>query len=192
MKKRKLLIVAASTLVAVLAFASVAYGANGAAPGDTLYGFDRALEGAGIGDGGLEERLAEAGDLMDEGRVDDALDHAAEALTEEQDDLDENDDGELTDEEKLGRQEALLAAAEAVLANGSEQSLEVRTRVAEKLRWMATTELTGKEFGQAVSALARGVSPGADPETEEDPTHGKGKGADKEKANNGKAQGRDQ
>jgi len=151
-----LMIAISVAIVAILAFTGVAYGANGAAPGDTLYGFDRTLEKAGIGDGGLKERLSEAGDLMEQGRIDEGLKHAAEALAEEQDELDEDDDGELTEEERLGREEALLAAAEAVLASGSGQSLEVRTRVAEKLRWMATTELTGKEYGQAVSALARG------------------------------------
>ena len=183
-RSSKLMIAISVAIVAILAFTGVAYGANGAAPGDTLYGLDRSLEKAGIGDGGVKERLSEAGDLMDQGRIDEGLKHAAEALAEEQDDLDEDDDGELTEEQRLGREEALLAAAEAVLAGGSEQSLEVRTRVAGKLRWMATTELTGKEYGQAVSALARGESI----ESEETKSNGKGP-VDKEKTNNGKGKG---
>jgi hypothetical protein len=173
-------------MIVVVAFAGVAYGSDGSVPGDALYGLDRALENVGVGAGGLQERMSESGGLIEEGKVDEGLAHAAEALAEEQEDLDGDDDGELTDEEQLGRQEALLAAAEAVLANGSEQSLEVRTRVAEKLRWMATTELTGKEFGQAVSALAKDLSP----DGEQDGTgEGKGQGAEKDKTNNGKALG---
>ena len=38
----------------------LAYAANGAKPGDLLYGLDRALEAIGIGDGGADERLAES------------------------------------------------------------------------------------------------------------------------------------
>jgi hypothetical protein len=191
MKKRtKLVAIVVATMAALLAFAGVAYGANGAVPGDTLYGFDCALENVGIGDGGLEERLAEAGELMDKGQVDEGLALTAEALMEEQEEFEENGDGDEGDEDGLGRCEALLAAAEAVLANGSEQSLEVRTRVAEKLRWMATAELTGKEYGQAVSRLARGLP--LDGEDGEGLTDGEGPDSKngKEKKNNGKAKGR--
>ena len=185
MKKRtKLIAIVASTLAALLVFAGVAYASNGAVPGDTLYGLDCALEDVGLGDGGLEERFAEAGELMDDGLVDEGLAHAAEALVEEQEDLDENGDGEVSEEEEAAGREALLAAAEAVLSNGSEQSLEVRTRVAEKLRFMANTELKGKEFGQAVAGMARGMSS----ETEHG-NNGKGLGKDKDKSNNGKAKG---
>jgi len=188
-RKTKLVAIVVASIVALLAFAGVAYGANGAVPGDTLYGFDCALEGVGIGDGGLEERLAEAGELMDKGQVDEGLALAAEALTDEQEEFEEDGDGEENGEEGPGRREALLAAAEAVLANGSEQSLEVRTRVAEKLRWMATTELTGKEYGQAVSRLARGLP--LEGEEGEGLTDGEKPDSKngKEKKNNGKAKG---
>ena len=191
-KKTKLMVILASTIVALMTFAGVAYAADGAVPGDTLYGLDCALEDVGLGDGGLEERLGEAGELMDDGQVDEGLALAAEALSEEQEDLDEDGDGEVSEEEESAGREALLAAAEAVLSNGSEQSLEVRTRVAEKLRWMATTELKGKEFGQAVSNLARGIS--LDGQEGEGPANGKSEhpknGKDKDKTNNGKAKGR--
>jgi len=186
-KRTRLAIILATVAAAVLAFTGVAYGSNGAGPGDALYGLDCALEGVGIGDGGLEERLTEAAELIDEGQVDEGLALAAEALEEEEEEFDEDGDGEVSEEEGLGRSEALLAAAEAVLANGSEQSLEVRTRVAEKLRWMATTELTGKEYGQAVSKLARGIP--LDAEDDEAAESGKVKGRHKEKSNNGKAKG---
>jgi hypothetical protein len=50
-----------------------AYAANGASPGDLLYGIDRALEVVGIGDGGAGERLAEAQALVAGGQLDDNL-----------------------------------------------------------------------------------------------------------------------
>lgn len=181
-RKTKLTIVIATVVAALLGFTGVAYGSNGAAPGDPLYGLDCALENIGIGDGGLEERVGEAAQLIDEGQMDEALDLVEEALLEEEEESDENGDGEVDGEELRNRCEALLAAADAVLSNGSEQSLEVRTRVAEKLRWMATTELKGKEFGQAVSQFKRGIADGEDVE------HGNGKDK-KEKSNNGKANG---
>lgn len=184
-RKTKLIITLATAIALVLGFAGVAYAADGAVPGDTLYGLDCALENAGIGDGGLEERLGEAGELMDENYVDAGLDHAVEALLEEGDD---DGDGDVDYDDGLGddpaRCEALLAAAEAVLANGSEQSLETQTRVAEKLVFMATTELTGRDYGQAVSQLARGIyDPDSQADEDVDATSGKNK------PNNGKAKG---
>ena len=182
-KQTKVIITLASAIVLVLSFAGVAYAADDAVPGDALYGLDCALENAGIGDGGLEERLSEAGALIDEGEVDAGLNLAAQALTEEEDDDEDGDvdedDGEIEDDS--ARREALLAAAEAVLANGSEQSLETRTRVAAKLTFMATTELTGREYGQAVSQLARGVFD--EEQDSEESTSGK------TKPNKGKANG---
>jgi len=51
---------AAALVVLVMLPGGMAYAANGAKPGDLLYGLDRALEGIGIGDGGADERLAES------------------------------------------------------------------------------------------------------------------------------------
>ena len=179
-RRTKAIVVLASALAVVLSFAGVAYAADGAVPGDSLYGFDCALEDVGIGAGGLEERLTEAAELIDDGEVDEGLAHAAEALVEEDDEDGDDEDGDKGGaDDETARREALLAAADAVLSNGCEQSLEVRTRVAEKLRFLATTELTGKEYGQAVSELARGIY-GDNPESEdgssEDTTHGKSNG----------------
>lgn len=181
----KLAAVVGSAVIAVGSFSGVAYASNGAAPGDTLYGLDRALENVGLGDGGLEERFTEVGDLMEDGLVDEGLSHGAEALVEEEDDLDVDGDGEVSEKEEAAGREALFAAAEAVLSHGSEQSLEVRTRVAEKLRMMANSELKGKEFGQAVSEMAHGMKSDA-----EHGNNGKGSEKAKDKSNNGKANGR--
>jgi hypothetical protein len=59
----------------------------------------------------------------------------------------------------------LLAVAQQLRENGSEQSADVHERVATMLEWMATTDATGKEFGQGVSLHARGLwvdEPGED------------------------------
>ncbi len=50
----------AALVALVMMSGAMAYTANGANPGDLLYGLDRALEAIGIGDGGAEERRAEA------------------------------------------------------------------------------------------------------------------------------------
>ena len=148
------------------ATAGIAYAADGAVPGDTLYGLDLALEDIGVGNGGFEERLTEASTLVERGQVEQGLTCAAEALAKD------GADGEDT----RAAADALLDAADAVAGNENAQSADVRAQVAEKLRFMATTELTGQELGQAVSDLARGISLGgldgedADPSEDEDGT----------------------
>ena len=63
-------------------FGGAAYAANGAAPGDTFYGLDRALEAVGIGNGGSAERLAEVKELVDHGQTAGGLEHAADIVEE--------------------------------------------------------------------------------------------------------------
>lgn len=127
--------------------------ADHAAPGDALYGLDRALEVVGVNDGGAAERIAEAISLDEAGDTEGALEHVAESL--------EGDEGSSA---------ALLAAAELIRSNGSEASAEVHARVADMLEWMATTDATGRDFGQGVSERARGLhdeaepTPGTEPE----------------------------
>ncbi len=108
------------------------------------------MESMGIGDGGLSERLAEAGSLIKDGRVGQGLTAAAGAIAVQAGPSD-----------GYARQaaEALLAAAESVARSGDAASASVRAQVAEKLRFLATTDLAGNEFGQAVSDLARGIDP---------------------------------
>ena len=60
--------------------AGVAVAADGAAPGDVLYGLDRALENVAVGNGGAAERLREAAALVEAGHLADGLEHAAEVL----------------------------------------------------------------------------------------------------------------
>ena len=148
MKTKTKLIVALATVVVLLAgFSGVAYAADGAAPGDTLYGLDCALEHVGIGDGGLQERLTEATHLAECGQVEDGLNHAALSIAS-----------------RLGLGEgsqanaALITAANAVQTTNQGESNEIRARVAEMLRWMATTETQGEEYGQGVTERAREIS----------------------------------
>ncbi|WP_062204539.1 hypothetical protein [Demequina salsinemoris] len=145
MQRRAAAAIAAAAVITVT-FGGVA-AANEAAPGDALYGLDRALERLGVNAGGAHERLLEMRELLADGDVDDALDLSVEAV-DAMDDLDEAEADELT---------GLLHAAESVMSNGSEQSAERRAQVAAMLTFMAETDLTGREFGQAVSQHARGI-----------------------------------
>ncbi|WNM25361.1 hypothetical protein [Demequina capsici] len=145
---RRRAVAAAIALGALGAFAAGGIAAaDEAAPGDVLYGVDRALESVGINDGGAHERLLEVQRLVARGEVDEALQLSVEAV-DDMDSLDPADVEELT---------GILHAAEAVLSDGSDQSLDKRAQVADMLTFMAETDLTGKDFGQAVSAHARGI-----------------------------------
>lgn len=155
MTSRKTVAVALSALLLVGGLTGVAVAADGAAPGEGLYGVDLALEAVGIGDGHAGERIAEAAKLAADGNTAEALAHAAEAVVEV-----EGDDAD----EASNAADALLAAADEVqLGNDNLQSQEVRDAVAEMLRWMAeqfaTHEgLTGRDFGQGVADMARGIA----------------------------------
>ena len=61
---RRVAMAVAALFVLVTMSSGLAYAANGAGPGDLLYGLDLALETIGIGDGGTDERLAETPALV--------------------------------------------------------------------------------------------------------------------------------
>ena len=61
---------------------SVAVAADRSAPGDLLYGLDRALERVGFGAGGVVERVVEAGLLVDRGRAAEAVTHLSDSIAE--------------------------------------------------------------------------------------------------------------
>jgi hypothetical protein len=165
--RRRLVAAAAVAGAMLVGGAGMAAAADGAAPGDALYGLDRALEDLGIGDGGAGERYDEAADLMEDGDEEGALEAATEGAETE------------GDEETVA---TLLLVAQQLRENGSEQSADVHERVATMLEWMATTDATGKEFGQGVSLHARGlwvdeptdpdagVTPSPSPSAEPSPT----------------------
>ncbi|OFW67045.1 MAG: hypothetical protein A2Y74_00565 [Actinobacteria bacterium RBG_13_63_9] len=139
-------------LVLFSATAGVAHAADGAVPGDTLYGLDCALEDIGIGNGGLQERLREASDLAVRGQSEQGLSHASEAFSTYAGN--DKTTSEIT--------AALAAAANAVQTASEGESGEIRARVTEMLQWMATTEATGNEFGQSLAERARRITGSAE------------------------------
>ena len=124
--------------------------ADGAAPGDALFGIDRALEKIGIGAGHAEERLDEARTLLSEGEASEALRHATEVLTEEDEGSDVAD-----------ARDALEDAA--VVIEGGEpsnsQTQEDVTALLDYIRANRGTDIgaDGKEFGQGVADRAHDI-----------------------------------
>jgi len=80
------------------------------------------------------------------------------ALTEGEESTEGDDGTQTCDEPALH----LRRAAEAVLSGGSEQSLQVRTAVAEMLQWMSTTDAQGRDFGKGVAERARAIGGNTD------------------------------
>jgi hypothetical protein len=150
MKARTRIASATGAAIALaLGSTGVAAAAEDTLPGDPFYGLKRALENVGIYEGGLDERVEESLALAEQGDDEDAVEHLADSLEEEGDVLEEEGDEETAEE--------LRNAAEAVLSGGSENSLAVRTAVAEMLQWMADTDLEGRDFGQGVAERARAI-----------------------------------
>jgi hypothetical protein len=137
--RRRAATVAVAATVVIGGTGGLAVAADGAMPGDTLYGIDRALETIGIGAGGEEERLGEADALINAGEVIHGLEHAAEALAEH----------EAADSDASI---ALMEAADRVRAAGGEPSAVTRDRVAGLLSYLA--ENAGDVDGRQVAELA--------------------------------------
>jgi uncharacterized membrane protein YgcG len=143
-------IVGAILLVGV--FSGVAMAADGAAPGDRLYGIDRALERVGIGAGGAEERLEEARTLLSEGEAGEAIRHVTEVL---------DDDAEFDVTEV---RDALDDAATQFEADDEPGKITRREDVAILLDYLRANlgpdiGVDGKEFGQGVADLAHDIGP---------------------------------
>ncbi|MEX0826756.1 MAG: hypothetical protein WD184_08425 [Acidimicrobiia bacterium] len=105
--RTRLATVAASITLAFGGLGGVAFAANGSAPGDFLYGVDRALERVGLGSGGSAERLGEVTALIERGDTVRGLQHATESLL-----------GEADDAGSEAARLALLAAADRIAAVG--------------------------------------------------------------------------
>lgn len=149
------LVAALATIVLLWSLTGVAVAADGAAPGDPLYGIDRALEQVGIGAGLLEERLDEANTLIVRGQAKEALDHVATAFEEaEAEDIADLEEARV----------ALEQAAQNLqgVDEGGEQASVVQENVALLLQYLQQNigkdvGTDGKEFGQGVADLARGI-----------------------------------
>ena len=79
---RRGLVKTAAGLLLLFGVSGVAVASDEAAPGDALYGLDRALEAVGVNDGAASERIREARALFDRGHEADAVTHVADAIEE--------------------------------------------------------------------------------------------------------------
>lgn len=148
--------VLAAAMAILLAFSGVAMAADGSAPGDPLYGIDRALEAVGIGNGGVDERLTEFDQLHAESE------HEAYAFLAE---YMESADGP---DAAKAQQHLESAVANANSETAQEKVAALREFIEEN---QGEDGLNGKDFGQGVADIARsgattpaeGETPGRDP-----------------------------
>lgn len=138
--------------------AGVAIASDESAPGDLLYGLDRAVESIGVGAGGASERISEAWALFDRGQVAEAVSHASEAVDVVAS-ADPDDPAAQPAIETPNAADALRSAAGRVGAGIDDgTSLEMKAAVAAMLSEMAAmledTDLEGKDFGQNVAEIA--------------------------------------
>ena len=147
---RRRLVTLTAAMFVFAAMTGIAFAADGAAPGDTLYGLDRALEQVGINDGATTERIQEAKVLAANGQVPDALRHLADSV--------ESQDQNSVEVQEAA--EALRAAADNVRSGDDDsESSEVRESVAEMLEEMTdmteAPEFDGATFGQRIAEMAK-------------------------------------
>jgi hypothetical protein len=174
--------------------AGAALAADGAVPGDALYGLDRAFERVGIGSGSTDERLDEAAVIAAQGRSDEALAHGIEALSEHS--------GESADVALS----ALAVASENLVhtQDNADTASTANIRVLALLTYIAENIGTdrgtdGREFGQGVAQLARDIGGGDDPIGAQNPSvapapgqgqsNNPGAGAGNQGSNDGSAPG---
>jgi hypothetical protein len=143
----------------VSGLAGVAVASDESAPGDILYGLDRALESIGVGAGGASERISEAWALLERGQVAEAVRHASQAV----DVAGGPDPAAQPSIETSNAADALRSAAGRVGAGSDDgTSLEVKAAVAAMLTEMAAMledpDLEGKDFGQNVAEIARSIA----------------------------------
>lgn len=161
MKLTRKLTLSLAAIVLLAGMTGIALAADGAAPGDSLFGvdlhgIDLALEQVGIGDGGVAERLAEASALADNGNASEALAHAAAAIANAG-----------ADEEALaGLETAIAALSEDLPEDASDNAVAVRGNVLHMLQWMFdNSDMIGNPdaepgaFGKGVAGLASNISP---------------------------------
>ncbi|NYI40914.1 hypothetical protein [Demequina lutea] len=136
--------VAAVAVAAVSVFGVAgAAAANQAAPGDALYGVDKALESVGILNGGTSERLQESKVLASRGDVAGAVALSTKALNAD------------------GQHAAAVALERAVIAAKSQSSgNDVRAQVSSMLAWMSQ-QTRGADFGAQVSQHAKEIAANA-------------------------------
>jgi len=140
---RRVMALAASVAV-LFALSGVAIAADGAVPGDLLYGVDRAMERIGIGDGGVDERIVEFDALIERGRHQDAfdiLDEFAESAPE-------------VEASRAQRHIELAATKSNVIAAAAQEKVAAKQQLIEDNRGNDGAG-NGRDFGQGVSDEAQ-------------------------------------
>ena len=156
---RRGLVKTAAGLLLLFGVSGVAVASDEAAPGDALYGLDRALEAVGVNDGAASERIREARALFDRGQEADAVTHVADAIEEA-----ETDENSAESSSEAAQAAGALRRAADNVQNGNDnpQSQEVRDGVAAMLTEMATMfedpDSVGADFGARVSEMARSIA----------------------------------
>jgi hypothetical protein len=148
---RRAMAAGTAVLLFVGAGSGLALAADGAAPGDTLYGLKLAFEKIGVLNGGAVERLTEVEHLVDDGDIHGALIHAETIIARPA--------GDTEDAASQAVQE-LDAAAQRVADQDDDSSAEVRARVDDLLQYLS--ENVGHVDGRQVAQLARNIGGNAD------------------------------
>lgn len=140
---RRMAVLAASMAI-LFAFSGIAMAADGASPGDVLYGLDQVLEKIGIGAGGVDERIEEFDDLLDSGDEIEAYVFFAGYI------------GSTDDTNAQVASEHLVSATDA-----SSSAVEAREKVDAILAFIEAGRgdgLEGRDLGRGVANIARGDS----------------------------------
>lgn len=145
LRKKAALATATIGVVLLIGATGIAAAANGAIPGDPLYGLDRAFEAIGLGNGGAEERIDEADELLIKGDESGALAFLGESLIEL---ISEGD------QEAASRIQRHLELAVTKTSPSAEAAQE---KVAELRAFIEENKGNGhgREFGHGVSEIAR-------------------------------------
>lgn len=168
---RRLTTIAASVALLV-ALSGVAMAADSAAPGDALYGIDRALETIGIGDGGVDERLEEFDVLLEQGNEEEAFEFLAGVIdnspraeaSEAEQHLEAAVDSKPTAKENNGRNEQALESSPGQATSAEDRSdSQGRSNPDESV-----TEPKGKAIGQDDDAQPPGEEKTNENRTEPD------------------------
>ncbi|WP_062315757.1 hypothetical protein [Demequina maris] len=132
--------------------------ADSAAPGDALYGLDRAIERIGLGDGGVPERIAEARKAEEDGDTETAIELVDEAVAEVLgDEAVEDEQAEAAEETTDETTEDSADETAEDAGTGSEVSEKVHECLREIFAWMESTDLEGRDFGQGVAERHRNL-----------------------------------
>lgn len=131
----------AASFALVFAMSGIALAADDAAPGDLLYGIDQAFELIGIGDGGIEERIAEFRTLIARGDDEKAFEFLEKVIESANED------------ESAEAQAHLDSVADARAQVAGDNVAEHQQFIEDNKKDDAGAD--GKDFGQGVAGIVR-------------------------------------